>query len=57
MLLSNTFRPDPCAFKEANTLAEAGYNVSLLCLDRKGEFLDVETLSSDASNQFYYHFS
>jgi len=56
-LLSNALRLDPRVFKEANTLAEAEYNVSLICWDRKEESLDVETLFSDASNQFHCHFS
>jgi glycosyltransferase involved in cell wall biosynthesis len=49
MLLSNAFRPDPRVLKEANSLAEAGYNIYLICWDRKGEFPEVETLPSGAT--------
>ncbi|MFZ2097928.1 MAG: glycosyltransferase family 4 protein [Anaerolineales bacterium] len=44
MLLSNAFRPDPRVVKEANSLAEAGYDLSIICWDRKGEFPAEETL-------------
>jgi hypothetical protein len=57
MLLSNAFRPDPRVLKEANGLAEAGYNIYLICWDRKGEFPEVETLSNDDGNQFHCHYS
>jgi len=38
MLLSNPFRPDPRVFKEAKSLTEAGYHVSIICWDRKKEY-------------------
>lgn len=38
MVLSNPFRPDPRVLKEASTLAEAGYRVSIVCWDRQAEF-------------------
>ena len=34
MLLSNPFRPDPRAHKEAKSLIKAGYKVTILCWDR-----------------------
>ena len=44
MLLSNAFRPDMRVLKEANCLAEAGYNVTLICWDRQSELPAEETL-------------
>ena len=38
MLLSNPFRPDPRVFKEAKSLTISGYQVSIICWDRKKEF-------------------
>lgn len=38
MLLSNPYRPDPRVKKEAKSLVEAGYQVSLVCWDRKLEY-------------------
>lgn len=46
MLLSNAFRPDPRVLKEANSLAAAGYQVSILCWDRLAELPPAETLPS-----------
>jgi glycosyltransferase involved in cell wall biosynthesis len=46
MLLSNAFRPDPRVAKEANSLARAGYSVTILCWDRQGELAENETLAS-----------
>lgn len=37
MLLSNPFRPDPRVHKEAKTLTNAGYKVTILCWDRTGK--------------------
>ena len=37
MLLSNAFRPDPRVHKEACSLAQAGYKVTVVSWDRKGE--------------------
>lgn len=37
MLLSNPFRPDPRVLKEARGLAQAGYEVTVVCWDRQGE--------------------
>jgi len=44
MLLTNPFHPDPRVHKEARSLVEAGYRVTVICWDRKGEFPPVETL-------------
>jgi glycosyltransferase involved in cell wall biosynthesis len=38
MLLSNPFRPDPRVLKEACSLAQAGYDVTVICWDRQGEY-------------------
>lgn len=38
MLLSNAYRPDPRVQKEARALARAGYRVTVICWDRRGEF-------------------
>lgn len=46
MLLSNAFRPDPRVIKEANSLAGAGYSVTIICWDRLGEMLIEESLPS-----------
>jgi len=37
MLLSNSFRPDPRVYKEARSLAQAGYKVTIICWDRQAE--------------------
>jgi glycosyltransferase involved in cell wall biosynthesis len=37
MLLSNPYRPDPRVQKEADSLAGAGYNITLICWDRRSE--------------------
>ncbi len=44
MLLSNAFRPDPRVHKEARSLAQAGYTVTVVCWDRRGEFAPREQL-------------
>jgi glycosyltransferase involved in cell wall biosynthesis len=44
MLLSNAFRPHPRVLKEANSLAGAGYTVTLICWDRALESPIEETL-------------
>jgi glycosyltransferase involved in cell wall biosynthesis len=46
MLLSNAFRPDPRVLKEANSLAAAGYQVTIICWDRSAELVAEETLHS-----------
>ena len=38
MLLSNAFRPDPRVLKEARSLAEAGYEVTVIAWDREGKY-------------------
>lgn len=42
MLLSNPFRPDPRVLKEGRSLVRAGYQVTVLCWDRQGEFAPQE---------------
>lgn len=44
MLLSNPFRPDPRVHKEAKTLVEAGYDVTIICWDRTGKYPKKETM-------------
>jgi glycosyltransferase involved in cell wall biosynthesis len=46
MLLSNAFRPDPRVLKEANSLAAAGYSMTVICWDRLGELPTEDTLES-----------
>ena len=36
MLLSNAFRPDPRVLKEARSLAQAGYDLTVIAWDREG---------------------
>lgn len=38
MLLSNPYKPDPRVQKEARSLVDSGYSVSLHCWDRQGEY-------------------
>ncbi len=46
MLLSNPFRPDPRVLKEATSLADSGYAITIFCWDRAGEFDPRETITS-----------
>ena len=46
MILSNAFRPDSRAFKEAESLCTSGYNVTILCWDREGDYSPEESLPS-----------
>ena len=45
MLLSNAFRPDPRVAREAEALARAGHEVTVICWDRQARFPLQETLS------------
>lgn len=40
MVLTNGFDPDVRVFKEAKFLVNLGYNVEILCWDRKGDYID-----------------
>jgi glycosyltransferase involved in cell wall biosynthesis len=42
MLLSNAFRPDPRVLKEAQSLARAGYDVTVIAWDREGKLPEQE---------------
>lgn len=42
MILTNPFRPDLRVFKEAQYLVENGFDVEILCWDRKGVFKNSE---------------
>ncbi|MCI0691264.1 glycosyltransferase family 4 protein [candidate division KSB1 bacterium] len=44
MLLTNPFRPDPRVHKEARSLVQAGYKVTIVCWDRQGELATYETI-------------
>jgi len=44
MLLSNPFRPDPRVRREARSLVQAGYNVTVVCWDRQGELVAREEI-------------
>lgn len=44
MLLSNPFRPDPRVHKEARSLTEEGYTVTIICWDRTGKYPLKETI-------------
>jgi glycosyltransferase involved in cell wall biosynthesis len=46
MLLSNSFKPDPRVFKEAEYLQNHGFELTILCWDRLSELPEIETLSS-----------
>ncbi len=46
MLLSNPFRPDPRVLKEAKSLVDLGYRVTVICWDRAAEMEPEETLDS-----------
>jgi glycosyltransferase involved in cell wall biosynthesis len=48
MLLSNPFRPDPRVYKEAKTLIENGYDVTIVAWDREMRYERVE--DSDGIN-------
>jgi len=48
MLLTNPFRPDPRVHKEARTLVQAGYKVTVVCWDRQGELASQETIDGIA---------
>jgi hypothetical protein len=38
MLLSNAFLPDPRVLKEARSLTNAGYDVTVIAWDREGTY-------------------
>jgi glycosyltransferase involved in cell wall biosynthesis len=44
MLLANAFRPDPRVAREASILVQNGYQVSVVCWDRKAEMPERETV-------------
>lgn len=44
MLLSNPFRPDPRVFKEAQSLANSGYELTILAWDRTKKYPAVEQI-------------
>ncbi len=46
MLLSNAFRPDPRVLKEAESLNNSGFEITILCWDRQAEFSAAELLPS-----------
>jgi glycosyltransferase involved in cell wall biosynthesis len=46
MLLANSFKPDPRVLKEAVSLQNFGFNITILCWDRQAELKPEETLPS-----------
>ncbi|WP_240911771.1 glycosyltransferase family 4 protein [Thermococcus sp. M36] len=44
MLLTNPFKPDPRVYKEAKTLLELGFDVSIVAWDREGKYPSYETV-------------
>jgi glycosyltransferase involved in cell wall biosynthesis len=48
MLLTNPFRPDPRVHKEARSLAQAGYKVTVICWDRQNELVANEMIDGIA---------
>jgi glycosyltransferase involved in cell wall biosynthesis len=44
MLVTNPFRPDPRVHKEARSLVQDGYKVTIICWDRQGELASHEVL-------------
>jgi glycosyltransferase involved in cell wall biosynthesis len=46
MLLSNAFRPDPRVLKEAESLSNSGFNLTILCWDRQAELRSDDCLPS-----------
>lgn len=50
MLLSNAFRPDPRVLKEARSLAQAGYAVTVIAWDREGAYPAQELARSEADH-------
>jgi glycosyltransferase involved in cell wall biosynthesis len=55
MLLTNPFRPDPRVHKEARSLVQAGYKVTIICWDRQGELASHETMDGIAIRRFTIH--
>ncbi len=47
MILTNGFGPDVRVYKEAKYLVSEGFNVEILCWDRKSEFIDAEYETAD----------
>lgn len=52
MLLANAFRPDPRVLKEADTLARAGYALTVIAWDREGRYPAVERVAAGADAAF-----
>lgn len=44
MLLTNPFKPDPRVYKEARTLIELGFDVTVVAWDREGKYSSYETV-------------
>lgn len=47
MLLANPFRPDPRVLKEAKSLVEAGFDLTIIAWDRLGEYSPIEKLQEN----------
>ena len=53
MSLSNAFRPDPRVLKEAISLVQAGWDVTVICWDRKKEFPRQENIEGIAIRRLW----
>jgi glycosyltransferase involved in cell wall biosynthesis len=53
MLLSNAYRPDPRVQKEARSLAQAGYDVTVVAWDREGQLPAHETVDGFAVQRIH----
>jgi glycosyltransferase involved in cell wall biosynthesis len=57
MLLSNPFRPDVRVLKEAHSLAENGYHITILAWDRQAQYPQQENLSPGVTIRRIQHVS
>lgn len=50
MILTNGFDPDPRVYKEAKSLTKLGHNITILCWDRAGEYINKPKENIDGIN-------
>ena len=55
MILTNGFDPDVRVYKEAKYLVEKGFNVTILCWDRKGDYVEKQNDSIDGVKLKRFH--
>jgi len=53
MILTNPYRPDPRVQKEAKSLANNGYTVTIVCWDRQGEYPKIENIDGINIQRIY----